>query len=56
MDMAERKGGDLRRVLLSADFLSDRAIFFGSDQVKTPSSRSSALLSRVTRRVQRDLS
>ncbi len=37
-----------RRVLLSADCLSDNAILFGSVQVNTPSSRSSALLSLVT--------
>ncbi len=48
MDMAERNGGALRRVLVSADCLSDCAIFFGSFQVKIPSSNSSAKLSRVT--------
>src|SRR3970040_759375 len=48
MDMAERKGGALRRVLASAERLSDSAIRFGSCQVKTPSSSSSAKLSRVT--------
>jgi len=32
----------LRLVLLSADCLSDSAIFLGSAQVKTPSSRASA--------------
>jgi hypothetical protein len=46
--MAERNGGDLRLVLLSADCLSDSAIFLGSAQVKTPSSRTSARLSLVT--------
>src|SRR5664280_834365 len=46
--MAERNGGTLRRVLLSADCLSDSAILWGSSQVKTPFSRSSALLSLVT--------
>jgi hypothetical protein len=46
--MAERNGGDLRLVLLSADCLSDSAIFLGSAQVKTPSSRASAWLSLVT--------
>jgi len=46
--MAERNGEALRRVLLSADCLSDSAIFFGSVQVNTPCSRSSALLSLVT--------
>ena len=51
--MAELNGEDLRRGLLSADCLSDSAIFFGSAQVNTPSSRSSALLSLVTRPDQR---
>jgi hypothetical protein len=46
--MAQRNGGALRRMLLSADCLSDSAIFLGSVQVKTPSSRSNALLSLVT--------
>lgn len=46
--MAERNGGALRLVLLSADCLSDSAILLGSSQVKTPFSRSSALLSWVT--------
>lgn len=46
--MAERNGGALRRVLLSADCLSDIAIFLGSVQVNTPSSRSRALLSLET--------
>jgi len=46
--MADRKGSDLRRVLRSADLRSDLAMRLGSDQVKTPDSRSSAWLSRVT--------
>lgn len=48
IDMAERNGGLLRRVLDSAECCSERAIFSGSVQVNTPSSRSSAWLSRVT--------
>lgn len=52
--MAERNGGALRRVLLSADCLSESAIFFGSAQVNTPSSSSSALLSLVTLPDQRE--
>ncbi len=46
--MAERKGDDFLRVLSSADFLSERAIFLGSREVKIPFSRSSASLFRVT--------
>ncbi len=46
--MAERNGSAFRRVLLSADRLSDSAIFFGSVPVNTPTSRSRALLSLVT--------
>ena len=49
MDMADRKGSALRRLLFSADRLRERAIRLGSDNVKTPRSRSSASLSRVTR-------
>ncbi|MDH4331950.1 MAG: hypothetical protein OEV89_05155 [Desulfobulbaceae bacterium] len=45
IDMAERKDDPLRRELLSADCLSDSAIFFGSVQVNTPFSRFRALLS-----------
>ena len=52
MDMADRKDGDLRRVLLSADCFNDRAISLGSFQVNTPVSRSRASLSRVTLVVQ----
>ncbi len=46
--MAERKGSALRRVLASADRLSDRAIAVGSSSVKTSRSRSRALLDLVT--------
>jgi hypothetical protein len=46
--MADLKGGALRSVLASADALSERAIFLGSFHVKTPSSKDSAWLSRVT--------
>ena len=49
MDMAERKGSVFLRKLLSADRLSDRAIFRGLLSVNTPPSRASALLSLVTR-------
>lgn len=48
IDMAERFGVDFRRLLRSADRLSDRAIFFGSLCVKTPRSKSIALLCCVT--------
>ena len=48
MDMADRKGEDLRLLLESADFFKDAAIFLGSSHVKTPSSKSKASLSRVT--------
>ena len=48
MDIAERNGSALRRVLASAESLRDCAIALGSFQVKTPFSRLSALLSRVT--------
>jgi len=43
----------LRRWLRSAERFSDAAIRFGSRLVKTPRSRSSASLSRVTRADQR---
>jgi hypothetical protein len=46
--MADRNGGDFLRVLASAERRSDSAIFFGSRQVNTPCSRSSASLCRVT--------
>ena len=49
MDIADRYGEDLRRLLESADFLSDLAILPGSFQVNTPSSSTSALLFSVTR-------
>ena len=52
MDMADRKDGDLRRVLLSAECFNDRAISLGSFRVNTPVSRSRASLSRVTLAVQ----
>ena len=47
--MADLNGDDLRRSLRSADRFKERAIFPGSSQVKTPGSKSSALLSAVTR-------
>jgi predicted glycoside hydrolase/deacetylase ChbG (UPF0249 family) len=53
MDMADRNGSALRRLLFSADRLRERAIRLGLDQVKTPRSRSSASLSRITRPDQR---
>jgi len=46
--MADRKGFTFRRWLLSADIFNERAIIFGSFQVKTPCSISRAWLSRVT--------
>jgi hypothetical protein len=52
MDIAERNGSLLRRSLRSADRFSDRAISAGSDQVKTPDSRSSASLVLETSRDQ----
>src|SRR5437588_1702412 len=48
MDIAERYGELLRRLLLSADRFSEAAICFGSFNVKTLFSRSSALLCLVT--------
>src|SRR3990170_8240526 len=48
MDMAERKGSAFRRVLSSADRLSEAAISFGSLSVNTPVSRSSAAECSVT--------
>jgi len=50
MDIAERKGSDLRRRLRSAERLSDSAICLGVLFVKTPFSRSSALRVCITRR------
>src|SRR5215813_12363791 len=49
MERAERNGLALRRRLASAERLSDKAISCGLPRVKTPRSRSSASLSRVTR-------
>src|SRR5262245_31945258 len=49
IDIAERKGALLRRALRSAERLSDSATARGRRRVKTPSSRSSALLVRITR-------
>lgn len=46
--MADRNGEDFLRVLASADFLSERAIFLGFLDVKIPFSRSSASLFSVT--------
>src|SRR5437867_972763 len=48
MDIAERKGSLLRRLLRSADRLSERAIARGSVFEKTPDSKSIALLVSVT--------
>jgi len=48
MDMAERKGELLRRVLLSADRLSDSAISLALRLVNTPFSSVTASLVRVT--------
>lgn len=50
--MAERYGSLLRRRLCSADRLSDWAMAVGSASLKTPGSRSSALLVSVTWRDQ----
>lgn len=49
IDMAERKGSDLRRRLASAERFSDRAMALGLSLVNTPGSRSSALLLCITR-------
>ncbi len=49
MESAERNGDDFFRWLASAECFNDRAIRLGSFQVKTPGSRSSALLFFVTR-------
>lgn len=51
--MAERNGDDFRRLLCSAERFKEAAIRFGLCQVKTLGSRSSALLSCVTRADQR---
>src|SRR5262245_60059195 len=53
IDIAERKGALLRRPLRSAERLSDSATARGLRWVKTPFSRSSALLVRITRADQR---
>ena len=48
IDMAERNGVDLRRVLRSADFFSDLAIASPDDCVKIPFLRSMASLTFIT--------
>jgi hypothetical protein len=48
MDMAERNGSALRRRLRSADLFYDAAMARGERRVKTPVSRSSALLVLIT--------
>jgi hypothetical protein len=48
MDIAERYGSDLRRLLLTADRLSDAAIRLGFCWLKTPFSSVSASLCSVT--------
>src|SRR5262245_1200557 len=53
IDIAERNGALLRRALRSAERLSDSATARGLRWVKTPFSRSSALLVRITRADQR---
>src|SRR5688572_4733896 len=53
IDIAERNGALLRRLLRSAERLSDAAMARGLRWVKTPCSRSSALLVRMTRADQR---
>jgi hypothetical protein len=53
IDIAERNGSDLRRLLRSADRLRETAIFLALDCLKTPPSRSIALLVWVTRLDQR---
>jgi hypothetical protein len=50
MDIADRNGIAFLRVLRSADRISDSAIFLGLVIEKTPLSRSSALLFRMTTR------
>jgi len=46
--MAERFGLAFLRLLRAAEFLTERAIFFGSSCFNTFSSKSIALLCRVT--------
>src|SRR3989442_6702423 len=53
IDIAERNGALLRRLLRSAERLSERAIARGLRLVNTRRSRSSALLVRMTRADQR---
>jgi len=53
IDIAERNGALLRRLLRSAERLSERAMARGLRLVKAPRSRSSALLVRMTRADQR---
>jgi len=48
MDIADWNGGAFRRRLDSADLFKEKAIFLGFSQVKTPNSKSNALLRRVT--------
>jgi len=48
IDIAERKGSLFLRVLRSAERLSERATSRGVFFMNTPSSRSSALLLRMT--------
>ena len=53
IDIAERNGALLRRLLRSAERLSERAIARALRFLNTPPSRSSALLVRMTRADQR---
>jgi hypothetical protein len=48
IDIAERNGSALRRLLRSAERLSERAMAFGSLLLKTPCCRSSASLRSIT--------
>lgn len=48
IDIAERNGSAFRRLLRSAERLSERAMAFGSLFVKMPDSRSSASLRSIT--------
>jgi hypothetical protein len=48
IDIAERNGSALRRVLRSAERFNDRAMAFGSLFAKMPCSRSSASLRSIT--------
>lgn len=48
IDIAERNGSAFRRLLRSAERLSERAMAFVSLLVKTPCSRSSASLRSIT--------